>query len=412
VPALGAVLALALWFIADSADRAIGDAGVSWIYGGSASGARELMGAVAASTITVAGVVFSVTIVTLSLASQQFGPRVLRTFMRDVGNQMVLAVFIGTFLYALLVLRRIRGDDGGAEGYIPGISITTGVGLAMLSVAVLVYFIHHTAASIQANRISSVVGRELERAVDTVFPGDVAGRREAADTSRMTWLWHVRATTSGYVESIDVREILRELERLDGVALLHARPGTFAARGDVLISLNSRSEPDRDALAGHIIVGDVRTGDQDVEFVIEQLGQIALRALSPSLNDPYTAQECLHWLGAALGRAAELPSPVAQIYDARDEPRLIVAEPLTFERLLWKAFRPLQGPAMSEAASALTMLDTLEGVARRARSADRRQVVTAVAASAVEYSTLKGEDRERLRARLAALRQQSSGIVA
>lgn len=407
VPSLGTVLAVLLWYAADRADRAFDAEAAGWIYGGSAGGARELMAAIAASTITVAGVVFSVTIVTLSLASQQFGPRVLRTFMRDTGNQIVLAVFIGTFLYSLLVLRRIRGDDGGTA-FVPGISVTLGVVLAMLSVAVLVYFIHHTSASIQASRIASIVGRELAAAVKTVFPGGAKPSDEALAAEHYTWTSGIAAPASGYIESIDVDGLIDVLREVGVVGMLHVHPGAFVIEGDDLLSL-TRDVPGecRSSLRGRLTVGATRTGHQDVEFAIEQLGQIVMRALSPSLHDPYTANECLDWLGAAMAQAASQPSPRGQLEDEDGTVRLLIEDPLTFERLMEKAFAPFS-TAMTVPVVALKLASVLERISISATTAERRLAVARLADSLAVYSTLQGDDADRLRDRLVRLRAQLS----
>ena len=143
---------------------------MQWVYAGGAEGARTVLSAVAGSVITVAGVVFSITVAALTLASSQFGPRLLRNFMRDLGNQVVLGTFIATHLYCLLVLRTVRGSDGGGGEFVPHVSITTGLLLALTSLAVLIYFIHHVARSMQAPDVIAGVARELHSSIDHLFP--------------------------------------------------------------------------------------------------------------------------------------------------------------------------------------------------------------------------------------------------
>ncbi|HZD54868.1 MAG TPA: DUF2254 family protein, partial [Candidatus Aquicultoraceae bacterium] len=139
-----------------------------WIFGGGVEGARALLQVVAGSMITVAGVVFSITIVALSLTSQQYGPRLLGKFMRDTGNQVVLGTFVSTFAYCLLVLRTIQGG-GDAAGFVPHAAVALALLLALAGVAVLIYFIHHTSSSIRADNLVSRVGRELEREAESAF---------------------------------------------------------------------------------------------------------------------------------------------------------------------------------------------------------------------------------------------------
>jgi uncharacterized membrane protein len=161
VPTLMVVIAIALAFAMLSLDRA-GKSGpiesLGWIYTGGPDGARTMLSAIASSMITVAGTAFSITLVALTLASSQFGPRLLRNFMQDTGNQIVLGTFIATFIYCLLVLRTVRGDDYNV--FVPQLSVTVGIVLAIASIGVLIYFIHHASTTIQA---SHVIGEGRQR---------------------------------------------------------------------------------------------------------------------------------------------------------------------------------------------------------------------------------------------------------
>ena len=152
----------------------------SWVYTGGPEGARAVLSTIAASMITVAGVTFSITIVALTLASQQFGPRLLKNFLRDLGNQIVLGTFVSTYLYCLLVLRTVRGSD--AEEFVPHLAVTVGVVLAILSLGVLIFFIHHVATSIQASRIIANVANDLELAIERMFPDAIGEDAGAAAT--------------------------------------------------------------------------------------------------------------------------------------------------------------------------------------------------------------------------------------
>jgi uncharacterized membrane protein len=166
IPSVMALIAISLSFATIAADTKFRDDMLreqGWIYTGGAEGARAVLSVIAGSIITVAGTTFSITIASLSLASAQFGPRLLHNFMRDTGNQVVLGTFISTFLYCLLVLRTIRGLEDNT--YVPHLSVTLGVALAVASLGVLIYFIHHVAESIQVAHIIHVVGAELNDSV-------------------------------------------------------------------------------------------------------------------------------------------------------------------------------------------------------------------------------------------------------
>lgn len=144
---------------------------LEWVYTGSPEGARALLAAVASSVITVAGTTFSITIAVLTLASSQFGPRLLRNFVRDRSNQIVLGTFIATFIYCLLVLRTIRGLE--ETQLVPSLSVTGGVVLAVVSIGVLIYFIHHIAESIQADYLIALISRDIDDAIDRLFPQEI-----------------------------------------------------------------------------------------------------------------------------------------------------------------------------------------------------------------------------------------------
>jgi uncharacterized membrane protein len=181
VPALMSVGAAVLAFAMLAIDSRLSDeslSGLRWIYGGGPEGARSLLSTVASSAITVAGTTFSITIAALSLASSQFGPRLLRTFVRDTGNQVVLGTFVATFLYCLLVLRTVRGLEDARV--VPHLSVTVGVLLAIANLGVLIYFIHHAAMSIRADQVITAVSHELDGAIEQLFPvqlGEEAGAR-------------------------------------------------------------------------------------------------------------------------------------------------------------------------------------------------------------------------------------------
>jgi uncharacterized membrane protein len=218
VPSAMAMAAVVLSFGMIQLDEAVTAAlldRLSWVYTGGPEGARAVLSTIAGSMITVAGVTFSITIVALTLASQQFGPRLLRNFLRDLGNQIVLGTFVSTFLYCLLVLRTIRGTDD--SEFVPHLAVTLGVVLAMLSLGVLIFFIHHVATSIQASRIIAKVASDLEVAANQLFPDrlghadtDVAEEADpAAIVSAGTGDSRtVHATMAGYVQAIDGERLM------------------------------------------------------------------------------------------------------------------------------------------------------------------------------------------------------------
>lgn len=270
------------------------------LFGAGPSASRSLLAAVAGSMITVAGTVFSITLVALSLASSQYSSRVLRNFMRDRANQAVLGVFVGIFAYCLVVLRSIHGE--GDEAFVPSVAVFLGLLLGFGGIGVLVFFIDHIAQSIQASRIIEAVRHETVGAVDRLFPAR-AGTAAVHAPSPPGLSWHEarRADRSGYLQFVGYDSLL-DAARMHGVRLqVHPRIGDFVLEGDILLS-TSPAPPDGlgDAVGGCWSLGPQRTLEQDIGFGIRQLVDVALKALSPGVNDTTTAIMCIDALMAVL----------------------------------------------------------------------------------------------------------------
>ena len=330
---VGAILLAALALAADaaSAGRTLPD----WAYAGGADGARALLSTVAGSMVTVAGVGFSITIVALVLASTQFGPRLLTLFMRDIVSQVTLGTFTATFTFCVLVLRTIRGPDEAGTPFVPQIAVTIALGMTLLSVAVLVYFFHHVAVSIQAPKVVARVARDLDRAIDHMYPQHLGVGGPAPDREDVPSIDEdavVVASSSGYVQVVDDAALLAVASRHDLCVRLTTRPGLFVVRGNPILIARPAERVD-EAVAGDLrstlIVGDVRTPEDDIEFSVRQLVEVALRALSPAINDPFTAMAAVDWLGAALSRLASAEFPSRYRYDAEGRLR-VVADISTF----------------------------------------------------------------------------------
>jgi len=295
------------------------------LFGTAADGSRALLAAVAGSMITVAGTVFSITIVSLTLASSQYTPRVLQSFMRDRLNQVVLGVFVGVFAYSLVVLRTVRGGD--EDPFVPSLAVLFTLVLALVGLVFLIVFIHHTARSIQASYIITAVGRETLRSIDRLYPvlpdgdgGGVSGAPAGAGADGLDgggsagrrW-WAVDADESGYLQEIDIQGLVGLACERDAVVRLEHGVGEFVVRGVPVACVLSVAAPSGEmasAVAEMFGVGRRRTPEQDVGFSIRQTVDIALRALSPSLNDTTTAVMCIDSLTEVLVRLAgrEIPS--------------------------------------------------------------------------------------------------------
>ncbi len=328
-----------------------------------AEGARGMLSAISGSMITVVATVFSVTIVTLSLASTQYTPRILRNFMRNRSNQYVLGIFVAIYTYCLIVLRTIRGGSEIDGGFVPQLAVAFAMVLALLSVGCLIYFIHHVATSIQASSILKAITKETLKTIDNLYPDSVSQdeRPEGeAGTNRDGPWYPVAGTEMGYVQHIDFPRLRSLAEEEDAVLRLELGPGDFASAGTPLVSA-SRAVQGEKALQSHFVVGDFRTVEQDVGFGIRQIVDIAMKALSPGVNDTSTAVTCLDHLGALLCRLTgrRLHSPTE---DSEGERRLI-APSVRFSGFLAGSFDEIRLCAAGNPTILLKMLEVIRRIA-------------------------------------------------
>ena len=378
VMVLGAsVLAAFTLHLDRTVDERIVDA-LPFTFHGDADGARTLLATVAGSMITVTGVTFSVVIVAFTLASSQFSPRLLRNFMRDVGNQIVLGTFIAGFSYCLLVLP-VVGGSGGA--FVPRISVTVGFALTIVSIGALVYFVHHAAALIQAQSIIADIGHELEQSFEVLYPGDIGtGARDGQaqlPAEFETRSAEVLAAQSDYIEAIDGAGLLSLAEANDLIVTLDRRPGDFIAPNEIVARVypaERASETVRATVRSAFILSPQRTQTQDEEFALFELVEIAVRALSPAINDPHTACLCVDRLGAALAKVAARPTPSAFRCGADSRLR-IVAKHYGFRGLADAAFNQIRQYGATSVAVTIRLLEAMRIVAQNAVRDEDRQTL-------------------------------------
>ncbi|MEO6352113.1 MAG: DUF2254 domain-containing protein [Burkholderiaceae bacterium] len=341
-----------------------------WAYAGSAEGASSVLGTIAGSMMTIAGVVFSMTLVALSLASSQFGSRLLRNFMRDTANQVVLGTFLSTFVYCLLIMRTIRRPED--TYFVPHLSVTIGVLFALISLGVLIYFIHHVAISIQADEIVARVGAELIDEIDRLFPQKIG--QEATPLLDLSIAFSnesgtVAAAADGYLQFIDGDALMALAEQEDVLLRLERRPGQYVVCGSPLVMAwpgDKVTEKFVEEVNSAFILGNQRTSAQDVEFAVHQLVEIAVRALSPGINDPFTAMACVDRLGSALCRVAQRDLPSPHRFDEQGQLR-IVAPASTFAGIVDAAFNQIRQYARSSAAVTIRLLETITVIAAATR---------------------------------------------
>ena len=266
-----------------------------WIYTGGEAGARALLGAVASSTIGVAGTTFSITVAALSLASGQMGPRLLRNFVRDSGNQYALGIFLGTFAYALVVLRTVRSVEEVA--FVPHLGVTGALLLALLCVGTLVWFVHHVATGINVETVIDVVHGELSDAISRLDRNPPATGSAAPPRGEP-----VALAGQGYLRALDEVGLAEWAEKRGAVLVILVRPGNYLFPGATVAELVGarKDEVAQEAIGAAFSLGPRQAATQDLEFAVRQLVEVALRALSPGINDPFTAIAVLDRLGAAL----------------------------------------------------------------------------------------------------------------
>lgn len=376
----------------------------AWLYQASPRDARALLATLAGSMITVAGVVFSITIVALSFASSHIGPRLLRNFMRDRGTQVVLGTFVASFLYSLVVMATIRGSAD--TNAVPRLAVSLGIVLATASFGFLIYFIHHVSTSIQVDHVVAAVRRELDATVDRMYPRERA--HEGADEPTFDGCEHALPSVhSGYVQAVDYEHVAETAAKAGVRVRCSLRPGQFVVTGGELARADGAlSEKLTEHFCKAFVVGSQRTGFQDVEHSIRQLVEIALRALSPGVNDPFTAISCIDHLGAALARIGPRPTPAWSRWSHAGELR-VESPAVTFEGAMDAAWNQLRQHGAAQPAVAIRLLESLARIAPHARDPRSVTAHARLCARTAEREIAEEHDRaavaERLQRLLAAV---------
>ena len=423
MPALEVAAAVVLFIGTLIADRAAyrGDFAVpGWVISGSADAARQILTTIAAAIITVVGVVFSIILVTLTLASTQFGPRMLRNFIRDRGTQVTLGTFVATFVYAVLVLASIGVGSHG--DFVPHIGVTVTLGLMVADLAVLIYFIHHTAVAIQLPQVIASIAADLAEAIKEQGSGsaephpkagpaavELLARTEAGGAALL-------APASGYVQFIRHQALVRLATGADAVISLEHRPGHFIVRGHRFATVwpPEAAPLVRQALGRAHVIGPYRTLSQDVSFGIDQLVEIGLRALSAAVNDTFTALTCIDWLGESLCKIVAQWHPARVHRDARGYIRVIAAEP-SYDRLVQRSFEKIRQSSLGMPAVMIRMLEALARIMAETTSEGQRRVLLDQAAMidrASERSVPEAADRADIRRRYEAILTMESRLTA
>ena len=408
VPSVEVLAAIALYAGTHAIDKAVYDGSLtlpSWMVFGTADAARQILTALAAAVITVVGVVFSITIVTLTLASTQFGPRMLRNFIRDRSTQLTLGTFVATFVYATLVLISIGPGSHGAD-FVPHLSITVSVGLVTLSMAVLIYFIHHIATSIQLPQVIASIAKDLSRAIDADSGGH--GRFVEAGPSVSELLLRmaesggtVPAPNSGYLQFVRHKSLVGLAAEKGAVIRLLHRPGHFVVDGQPMATVwpPAAAETVSAALRRAHLTGPNRTLAQDMPFAADQLVEIAIRALSPAVNDTFTALTCIDWLGASLCKITARWEPIRVHRDSHGYVRVITAH-VSYRRMIERSFEKIRQAGRGMPAVLIRQLDAITRIVDNTKNEQQRRLLLDQAAMilrASEESVAEPADRADVR---------------
>jgi uncharacterized membrane protein len=386
VPTLQVIASVGVFAATLEVDRAVYHGSLKlppWVESGSADTAREILLSVAAAIMTVIGINFSVTIVTLTLASTQFGPRMLRSFIRDRGTQVTLGTFVATAVYCMLALVSIGPAEHGV--FVPHFSVTFVSLLVLVDLGVLIYFLHHIAIQIQLPFVIASIAQESTRFIDMPRP-DIAAAREyrqheadelaaLVDTVESAGV-RIPTPKGGYLQYIRYEALVRFASRANAVVRLPYRPGHFLVEGSDLAVVWPPEAADRIAryLKRAQVTGPVRTLAQDPAFGVDQLVEIAIRALSPAVNDTFTALACVDWLADTLCKLVVIWNPAREYRDDAGAIR-VICDQVSYERLVERSFHKIRQASRGMPAVMMRQLDALKAIMERTTDAGHARVL-------------------------------------
>jgi uncharacterized membrane protein len=388
VPIAGVVVAIALGFVLPGLDVVLDDGlppGVrGFLFSGDAGAARTVLSAVGGSLITVTSLTFSLTVVTLQLASSQFSPRLLRTFSRDPFVHWTLALFLATFTYSVMVLRTVRDGGQSVAEFVPQISITAAVVLTVASVVVLVLFLAHLARQI---RVETMLDDVYEDSVETV-QRVLLRRPEDPSTTLVaptppTETRPIVSAKSGFLVSVDEQDLLDAACSAGAVILVEGFPGGSVVKGTPVgkswpLAGTPLSQADQqrfdDRVAAAIHAGPERTAAQDVAFGLRQMTDVVTKALSPGINDPTTAVHALGHISALLCEMLDYELGPKLLDDEQGRVRVVLERPDLGDLLNSAVAQPRRyGKGAPNVLARITQL--LREVAWRTRDEEQKQAV-------------------------------------
>ncbi|MEX1122870.1 MAG: DUF2254 domain-containing protein [Balneolales bacterium] len=329
--------------------------------------ARSILSTISGAMIGVAGTVFSVTLVALTLASSQLGPRLIQNFMYIRLNQVVLGSYISTYLYCLLVLNAVSEDN--EFTFIPSISILAAILAAITNIILLIVFIHQIAINIQADKVISDISDIISKQVKALFPQkmgeekeeEVKVKRALAISDYQNHIIIKSPYKSGYIQYIDSNVLIEIVAGRNALLELNHRPGQYVVRGAELGILHSNADLKKDALdklSNQFVIGKTKTSQQDLEFSIHQMVEIGSRALSTGVNDPFTTITCIDNLTATMSHLAQVEFPSKYRFDDEGSLR-VIANTLNFEGVLDAAFNQIRQFSGGSPAVIIRLMESL-----------------------------------------------------
>jgi uncharacterized membrane protein len=350
------------------------------LFGSGADGARGMMSTIAGSMMTVVGVTFSMILVVLAMASSQYTSRILRNFTRSSVTQAVLGIFAGIFTYCLIVLRTIRSGDEGA--FVPSLAVFFGFVLALGGVGALMFFIHHIASSIEASSIIASIAQETIAAMDRLFPENLGQEPDENEDDRAqrplaerNWI-AVLAKETGYIQSVNNAAILHLACDNKTIVRMDHGIGEFVVQGTKLASLALEDPPPEETIAdlqSAFSISNHRTVEQDAAFGIRQIVDVALKALSPGINDTTTAVMSVDYLASVLARVA--PRQIPSSHRFEDGELRVIAKGPSFESLLAESFDQIRRSAKGDVVILSRILGALQLLAGLTASPSRRRAI-------------------------------------
>jgi uncharacterized membrane protein len=346
-----------------------GEDPVWFLYSGDAEEAPQFLANLVTAMITMATLVVSITMVVLTLAAQQLGPRLIRSFMADRRTQATLGLFVATVVYLLLVLRTTYGDSGS----VPNLAVTGGTVLVLLCLVALLVFVHHLARSIIADNTIERVGEALDGDIARLLPDKDDEQAKAPDKRPADTGAPLKLKSSGYVQALDHGGLVEIAEEADAVIEISFKPGRHVVEGSTFAWINpagAATDAVRDSVEGCLLLGGERASVQDLEASIRQLVEVAMRALSPSISDPFTAMAVIDRLTTSLAKIMKRGMPKCVWTDKDGEVRLL-APRSTFADIVEEAFRQIRQHGHDEPAILIRLVESMGQLMAQADHAQR-----------------------------------------